>query len=102
MKVLSIRVWVTILATLTALIFIGLSYTYSDDSILWLSMEIIILPSIYIIGNYCAEELIKKEYSNLMRGLEEKTEELNNELWEERIANTELTTILDINFGVDK
>lgn len=99
MKILSIRVWVTIIATFTAVLFIALSFIYPDKSVLWLSLEVVILPAIYIIGNYYAEELIKQEYSKLMEDLEENTEKINQELVEERLFNAELTTILDIHFG---
>ena len=101
MGMLKIRIWVTIIATLTAVIFIGLSQFYSDKAILFLSIEVIVLPAIYIIGNYYAEEVIKKEYSDLMKELEDKTEKLNSELMEEKISNRELTTILDMSFGVE-
>lgn len=101
MGMLQIRIWVTIIATLTAVIFIGLSRFYPNNATLFLSIEVIILPAIYIIGNYYAEEVIKKEYSDLMKELEDKTEKLNSELVEEKISNRELTTILDMSLGVE-
>lgn len=100
MKILGVKVWVTIIATITAVIFITFSSIYPERAMLLLSIEVIILPAIYIIGNYCAEHLIKQEYSDLMKELDEKTEELNEALIEEQMDNIELSTILDMSFGV--
>jgi len=101
MKILGIRVWVTIFATLTALTFIWLSFKYPTSSVFFLSIEVIILPAVYIIGNYYAEHIIKKEYDELMQGLYSKTEQLNEDLTSQIVENAELRTILDMSFGVD-
>lgn len=92
----------TILATLTALLSIVLINKFPDSAITYLSIEVIILPAIYIIGNYCAENSIKKEYSDLMNSLEKRTEDLQDDLTQERMENIELRTILNINFGFEE
>jgi len=102
MKLLGSRILVTILATLTAVIFIIFSNLYPDKSIIFLSIEVILLPAIYIIGNYCAENSIKKEYEYLMKDLTIKTERLQDDLDKEKMENVELRTILDINFGFEE
>lgn len=100
MKLLSIKVWITILATLTAVVFIILSTKYPDNAVIFFSIEVIVLPAIYIVGNYCAEHMIKKEYDDLMQGLYNKTEKLNEDLTSQIVENTELRTILDMTFDI--
>jgi hypothetical protein len=59
MKITNLRVSIIIIATLTAINFTILDYLRPRHSQLVLTIEIILLPVIYIIGNYYIEELIK-------------------------------------------
>ena len=83
MDILKARVIITITATLTAILFIILNYFFIEFSVLILSIEIILLPSIYIIGNYYAEKVIKDEYEGIMDNIlneASKLEETNYKL----------------------
>ena len=60
MELKTLRVFITLLATLTAIIFILLSFQFSEYSVLILTIEVILLPSIYIIGYYFIEDKIEQ------------------------------------------
>jgi len=70
------KVWVTIIATVVAVVFIILNYFTENLSRLWLSIEVIILPSIYIIGSVISERIIKKEYDAQISYIGEETDKL--------------------------
>ena len=101
MKILGVRIVTTIMATLTAALSIILINVYETQAIIIFSIEVILLPAIYIIGNYCAENSIKKEYEDLMKSLTKQTEKLKDDFDKVRMENIEFKTMLDINFGFE-
>lgn len=102
MRILGVRIWITTLATLTAVIALILVNVYPTKAPIFFGIEVLLLPAIYIVGNYCIENSIKKEYLVDMENLTKKTEKLQDDLEETRMNNVELSTILDINFGLTK
>jgi phage-related minor tail protein len=80
MKVINIRNSVTIIATLVAVLFIIASDLLQIYSALILSIEVILLPGIYIVGNTYIEEAIRNEYNktiaNMQKELKEKSEKI--------------------------
>ena len=76
-----IRVSITLIATTTAIIFILLSYLFPDYAILILTIEVILLPSIYITGNYYAEHLIEKKYKKEIIHVTNLINKLNSKLY---------------------
>lgn len=77
MSLLNLRVRVAIIATMTAIVFISLSYLLPSAAVFVLSIEVILLPTIYIIGNYYAEHLIEEDAGEIITELDIKAEELN-------------------------
>ena len=55
-----------------------------------LTIEIILLPVIYIVGNYYIEELIKKQYEKEFASIEEKAIELGDRYLKEKYLNNML------------
>ncbi len=84
------KICVTIIATLTAILFIVLAYIYKEHATLFLSVEVILLPSIYIIGNAIAEKLIKDEYEGLLDIFNEQASILNERNFKLTIMNEKL------------
>ena len=89
MGLLSIRIGATIIATIIAIIFAILSYSLKELSGLILTIEVILLPAIYIVGNYCAEHLIREKFDELLGELYDKAEKL-------AIENEQLKTKLSL------
>lgn len=85
MRLVHIRVVITLLATITAIIFILLSYIYPNYSTLILTIEVILLPAIYIIGNYYAEYIVEQHYRKNLDYLESLVYELNSKVFNQEI-----------------
>jgi len=90
MNLVTIRVLITIMATFTAITFIALSYIFPEHSVFILTIEVILLPTLYIIGNYFAESLIEKEYVKIIDYISDKSEQLNERYNNERFINISL------------
>ncbi len=73
----NIRIAITIIATLTAIIFIILAYIFPEHSIVILTIETILLPTIYIVGNHYAEDLIERRYMRIIQFIKKESSELN-------------------------
>ena len=71
---------ITLIATITSVFFIILSYLWANYAIQILSILIIILPTIYIIGNLIIRGLLDKEYEDAVRGINEGIEEMEDEI----------------------
>ena len=95
MDLINIRVIITILATLTAIIFILLTFIFPEYSKLILTIEVIILPTIYIIGNYYAENIIQKRNEQIIRNITMKADDLSKKYINERTYNIKLETALE-------
>lgn len=90
MRVIHLRAVVTLIATLTAVNFIILSYLFPKHSVVFLSIEVVLLPAVYIIGNYYIEYLIKEEDKELIENLSSKVEGLEQELANQIMVNQDL------------
>jgi hypothetical protein len=73
-----IRIFITIMATIIAIDFAILTYIFPQHASILLTIEVILLPSIYIIGNYYVEEFIKKQYEEELNSIKEKVLELGD------------------------
>lgn len=76
MKLIQTKVFVTIIATLMAILFTILAYRFPQDASLYLTIEVILLPAIYIIGNYYAEHILQEQNKQDWDDATEFTEEL--------------------------
>ena len=85
-----IRVIITIMATLLAIIFILLTSLFPNYSNLILTIEVILLPSIYIIGNYYAENLIEERNKELLSHISSESEKLQEKYIKEKLHNIQL------------
>lgn len=64
MELVHIRVWITILATSIAILFAIVTYLFPNQASILLTIEVILLPAIYIVGNYFAENIIEGRYQD--------------------------------------
>lgn len=62
MKLIQVRIWITIFATLVAIGFAIAVDQYPENAGLLLTIEVILLPAIYIAGNYLAENMIQEKF----------------------------------------
>ena len=90
MGLLQLRVCVTAIATMTAIVFIMLSYIFKEEATLILSIEVILLPSIYIIGNYFIEHIIKEEFREQLSIVSDEVDELKDKYVEQLLINQTL------------
>jgi len=90
METIYMRVIITYIATFTAILFITLSYLFQNYSVLILTIEVILLPSIYIIGNYYIESLLERKYRQELDFISKKADELNEKYNKQRFLNLEL------------
>lgn len=95
MDLIGIRVMITIFATLTAVIFIGLIYIFPEESVFILTIETILLPTIYIIGNYYAENLIQKQNEIILNSILDEADKLQEKYNKERLFNIRLKMELE-------
>lgn len=66
MKTDMIKIWTTVIATSTAVVFLILYYLFQDLAVLLLSIEVILLPAIYVIGNILAESVLQREHEKVL------------------------------------
>ena len=78
MRLVQIRVIVTLIATFVAISFAILAYTFPKDSSLILTIEVILLPAIYVVGNYLAEYLIGVMHREELFKYQEDLDDLDN------------------------
>ena len=84
MTIVLIRIWITTLTSFAAIGFSTLAYLFPKDSNIFLTLEVIILPTISIVGNYCTEEHIERKYKKDIERLTTETNALNFKLLEEK------------------
>ncbi len=52
-----------------------------------MAIEIIVLPTIFIVGNMIVEELIKKEYDNIIDEISEEAYNIEQKYFREKMKN---------------
>lgn len=90
MSLTNIRVAITLIATLTAIVFIILINIFPEQSLMILTIETLLLPTIYIIGNYYAEDLIENRYRKIIEFITKVSKDLNERYINEKLLNVEL------------
>lgn len=90
MELVALRVIITILATLTALIFISLVYLFPEISVFLLTIEVLLLPTVYIVGNYIAEHLMEKRHNMTIGYISSQTDSLQEKYNKARLLNVKL------------
>tara|TARA_Y100000310_G_C20627284_1_gene786642 strand:- start:1295 stop:1636 length:342 start_codon:yes stop_codon:yes gene_type:complete len=90
MGITEIRILITSVATLTAILFILLSFIFPSYAVLVLSIEVILLPSIYIVGNLIIESLLEEKYTKIVTNMQSSFDNLDNKYFEERTLNEKL------------
>lgn len=90
MEIIHIRVLIIILATTIAIDSAILAYILPQHSSIILTIEIILLPLIYIVGNYCIEELIKKQYEKIILTIQEEADKLRDKYLKEKYLNKDI------------
>ena len=79
MELRHLRTIITIVATIIGISAVVLNYFFPKYALLIFGLEVLILPTIYIIGNIYIEEQIKKEYEENIQSIEEKYQDLREE-----------------------
>jgi len=87
MEIIWLRVLVNLLGALmgsTAIIIMKLLPLWKEEI---MAIEIIIIPTIFIIGNFIIEELIKREYDNIIIEISEDIHDLEQKYLREKMRN---------------
>lgn len=95
MELVHLRTLMNILATFVGVIAIVLIYFFPNYSVLIFSIEVIILPTIYIVFNSYIEENIKQEYQEIISDIGEDSEKMNRKYNEAVFINRELYSKLN-------
>ena len=90
MGVIKIRIVVNVIATVVGISFIVLAELWKQYTTMLFSIELIVLPSIYVIGNIVAEQILEDCYMAELSQITTKTEELNEKYFNLRILYTKL------------
>ena len=92
MKLVHIRVLITALAVNLAVVFILLVDIYPHKSALIFNIEVIMLPAIYIIGNYAAEYVMGRNYHESLSKYQEDIDTLTSitEKLDRKVFNQEI------------
>ena len=90
MRLTTLKAAIIIVATLTALLFTALSYFISMYTTLFFSLEVILLPAIYIVGNRLAEQKIQEQYRTIITRTEQDLKELHEKYYIQLLLNREL------------
>lgn len=68
---------ITIIATVVSVLFIVLSYMWSDYSAQVLSILIVLLPNIYVVGNLIIRGVLEREMKKIRAGFDNVNSEIN-------------------------
>ena len=68
---------ITIIATVVFVLFIVLSYMWSDYSAQVLSILIVLLPNIYVVGNLIIRGVLEREMKKIRAGFDNVNSEIN-------------------------
>ena len=82
MRTTLIRILTILMATITAITFLFLAELYPKSAKLILSIEILLLPTIYIIGYEIVEAVTKKEHEEKIEKDHQDFDELNETIKE--------------------
>jgi len=67
----------TAIASLTAIVFILLTSMVPQYAVLWLSIEVVLLPSVYVIGSIVIERVLRRTHEDALRILYRNSKALN-------------------------
>lgn len=95
MELVNLRTLMNVLATIVGILAIVLIAFFPNQATFIFSLEVIILPTIYIIGNSYIEEKIKEEYQNIVSNINEDAEALKQRYIETAFLNQELSLRLN-------
>ena len=90
MQLVNARALLGALLGITALSVVVLSYAYPQHAILILGAQAVILTTIYSVGNNYIEHKIRKEYEEIIDGINSQTQKLNDALYKARLRIAEL------------
>ncbi len=85
-----VRIYIIMIASIAAILFMMLSFFIPKWSSLILGIQIILIPSIYIIGHEIIEYMTKEEYSSTLEEINAYAQDLNKKYIEEKVLNKEL------------
>lgn len=86
MKLLYLKIFTNILATFVGVLFLLLNYFFQKHLALFLSMEVLLLPMIYIISNIFTESLLEQRTTHWLTSVLKDTDLIfrkNNDLLRE-------------------
>jgi hypothetical protein len=87
MEIFHIRILITIIATIVAIDSAILVYILPNHSGIILTIEVILLPVLYIIGNYYVEEILKKQYEEDISIIEKEANDLKDKYLKQKYLN---------------
>lgn len=86
-----VRIYIIMVATIAAILFMFLSFFLPEWSNLILGIQIILIPSIYIIGHEIIEYMTKEEYASTLEEINAYAQDLNKKYVEEKVLNKQLS-----------
>ena len=79
MQISKLRSLVAGAATLIAILFIVAANIFQSYAVILLSVEVVLLPTVYIIGNFFIEQHIEESYKSKLAEIRKQIETLNSE-----------------------
>lgn len=76
-----IKIITTIAATSTAILFLTLYFLFQEYGVLLLSIEVILLPAVYVVGNIFAESTMKEQHKEILEEIFAETKELERKYY---------------------
>lgn len=89
-KLLHTRAIIAILGVMLSIIAVSSSYFYKEHIVIILTIQAILAPAIYSIGNLFIEDKITESYEKTIKQIEKEYDELNEAYHGSMIYNVEL------------
>ncbi|MFH1649219.1 MAG: hypothetical protein ABIA93_01590 [Candidatus Woesearchaeota archaeon] len=90
MRIIVIRNVMTVVATLTGILFIVMATLIPEYAKLLLSVEVILLPAVYIVGYTHIEESIEQKYNTTLKEIWMAAQTLNANYYNEQMLRKKL------------
>lgn len=81
MEIMRMRIVVTLIATVISIVFIIFTYIFPLYAAMLLSIEVVFLPTVYIVGNLYIEKQIETYYREKISTIIVETVELNRKYY---------------------
>lgn len=84
MRLVTVKLWIAAIATCVGILFVVLTDLLPGRAPMLLGIEVLVLPTIYIVGNIVAEQKIEEEYATTIDAMTYQMSVLNDKYYKER------------------